>query len=28
MLRDNLNELFKALRHIRVDIFGSISFKY
>jgi len=25
MLRDNLSELFKVLRHIRVDIFGSIS---
>jgi len=27
MLRDNVSELFKASRHIRVDIFGSISFK-
>jgi len=27
VLRDNLSELFKALRHLRVDIFGSISFE-
>jgi len=28
MFRDNVSKLFKTSRHIRVDIFGNVSFKY